>query len=488
MTNNILGIIASFLLIAVVIAISTILQKLKILSSEGSRKFIHIGVAHCWIIVMILFDNMWLACIPPAVFILLNYASYRLNLIKSMERQEKDSFGTVYFPISLLILVLVTFSLDMTYLGAVGMLVLGYGDGLAGWIGEKYGRNKIFKNKSLQGSTAMFISSFVVSFIVMSLFTPSIAISGSLIIAILATAIELFTPNDLDNLTVPLGSTAIYYGLIIVGSAATDLILFALIINLIIAFAANKKKSLDLSGIISAVILGSTIFLCAGPLAWFMLMIFFTSSSAITHMKKSFKQKLSSEYEKTARSYKQVIATGLVPFIFSIVFFITKSDIYLLAAISSIAISCADTWASEIGVLNKGKTISIINLRPVKKGVSGGVSMLGTLVSLAGALLIATVFSLIYMIINGSSLEFTIIAFVGITLIGFSGSVIDSIFGATIQARHIDSKTNQITESRRTAGQLNKTVSGIKYVSNNAVNLLTGIVGGILGLIFFSSF
>lgn len=83
-------------------------------------------------------------------------------------------------------------------------------------------------------------------------------------------------------------------------------------------------------------------------------------------------------------------------------------------------------------------------------------------------------------------MEEMMISLLGITFIGFLGSIIDSIFGATIQARHTDSKTGQITEARKTDGQSNKTISGIKYISNNAVNLLTGIVGGIIGLLVFT--
>lgn len=485
MDNNILGIILSFSLIILVATLSTILQKMKLLGDESSRKFIHIGVSNCWIILMIFFDNIYLACIPPAVFILLNYISYKYNLVKSMEREDEKSLGTVYFPISLLILVLITFSLDMTYIGAVGILVLGYGDGMAGLIGKKYGKIKVYKNKSIQGSAAMFVASLIVSFIILSIFTPSIAIVGSLILAILATAIELFTPRDLDNLTVPLGSAAIYYGLIIAGSTATNLFLLAIILNIIVAYVAYKKKSLDLGGTLTAIIVGVIMFVTAGPLTWSMLMLFFISSSLITHIKKSHKAKLSSEYEKTKRGYKQVVATGLIPVLFSIAYFLTKSDIYLLMTISTIAINCADTWASEIGILNKGKTISIVNFKPVKKGASGGISLLGTSMSLLGAALIAISFILIQSISFNSSNQFVIVGLIGITLIGFIGSLIDSLLGAAVQARHIDSKTNKITEARKTNGKLNQKISGIRFVSNNAVNLLSNIIGSAIGLIFF---
>lgn len=461
MGNNFIGIIISFLFVIFIILISSLFTKAKIFDNESSRKFIHIGVSNCWIILMIFFDNIWLACIPPIAFILINYISYKYDLLKAMERKEKNSFGTVYFPISILILVLITFWLDMKYVGAVGILILGYGDGLAGLIGKKYGKNKIYKSKTAEGSIVMFIASLLVSLIILSIFTPTIALSGSIIIAIIATAIELFTPRDLDNLSVPLGASITYYGLILFGSANTNILLFSIILNLVIAVVAYKKKALDFSGSFIAVIMGIVIFMTAGPISWLMLMLFFASSSLITQFKKTYKSRLSSEYRKTRRNYKQVLENGLIPMILSIVFFTTKSDAVLLTTIATIAINCADTWSSEIGVLNKGKTISIITLKQIKKGESGGISLLGTVVSLLGAAFIAISFILLKAIFSNESASFISTGLIGITLVGFIGCMVDSLLGATIQA---------------------------ESVSNGMVNLLSNIIGGLIGFVFFLIF
>ncbi len=214
--NNIIGLILSLLLTGGVIFISTILQKAGYVGDEGARKFVHIGVSNWWIIAMIFFDNIWFAIIPPILFIALNYLSYKFSLIKAMEGGSRSNLGTVYYPISLAILILVTFNSHLLYIGALGILVLGYGDGMAAVIGTKFGKNKIIFNKSVQGSATMFIFSLVVSFIILSIFTPKIQYIGSLIIASFATTVELLTPYGLDNLSVPLGSSAVYYLLTLV--------------------------------------------------------------------------------------------------------------------------------------------------------------------------------------------------------------------------------------------------------------------------------
>ncbi len=219
--SNVWGLVGSYVLIFLIIGISTILQKAKLISDEGARKFIHIGVSNWWILAMYFFNDdnaVWFAMIVPFTFIILNYISYRTNLLKAMERGGKGNLGTVYFPISLLILVALTFGvLENPFIGAVGILVMGYGDGLAAVIGKAYGKHKLAFGKSIEGSITMFVASFIVVFLI-SLFTQSIAISLILALGVsaLATIVELITPKGIDNLSVPLSTSFTYYLLLLI--------------------------------------------------------------------------------------------------------------------------------------------------------------------------------------------------------------------------------------------------------------------------------
>lgn len=223
---NLLGLGLSYVLVFLVIGLSTLLQKKGLLGDEGARKFIHIGVSNWWILAMFTFDLWYIAVIAPITFVLLNYYSYKTNLIKSMERSGKGNLGTVYFPISLVILVLIGFGLKsdlarfnipiLVLVGAVGILTLGYGDGLAAVIGKKYGKYKIVNDKSILGSLTMLVVTFVVVTLIslIHLNLPMSLLAG-LTIAVIATAVELFTPKGLDNLTVPLVSSLMYYLLLL---------------------------------------------------------------------------------------------------------------------------------------------------------------------------------------------------------------------------------------------------------------------------------
>ena len=216
---NIWGLVASYVLIFIVIGISTFLQKKNILGEEGARKFIHIGVSNWWILAMFFFTGdqaLWFAMIAPVTFIILNYYSYRHNLLKAMERGGKGNLGTVYFPISLLILVIFTFGIVKNpIIGAVGILIMGYGDGFAAVISKAYGKHKIAFGKSIEGSITMFIASFIVTFMV-SIMIQSInsAVILAMGVAALATVVELVTPKGLDNLTVPLSTSLFFYLLV----------------------------------------------------------------------------------------------------------------------------------------------------------------------------------------------------------------------------------------------------------------------------------
>jgi phytol kinase len=186
-----------------VIGVSTLFDKLGVFNDEGSRKFIHIGVSNWWIVAMVLFDpsEYYLAIIPPFTFIILNYLSYRFDLVKSMERKEKSTndLGTVYYAISLFIITFFAFYYDHLLIGALAILTMGYGDGLGAVIGKSFKSKKLYNNKSVLGSLTMFLSTLIIGII---LFPSSILIV--LLIAVLATLIELFTPKGLDNFSVPL--------------------------------------------------------------------------------------------------------------------------------------------------------------------------------------------------------------------------------------------------------------------------------------------
>ena len=211
--NNWIGILVSYLYIVLVIIGARIFEKK---GKEASRKFIHIMLGNWWFIAMYYFINVWFAAFVPATFIIINYMSYKKDIIKVMEREKQDGLGTVYYAISLLILVIVSFGIyDMPSLGLIPNLVMAYGDGLAGLLGKMI-KSKKYKLSDSKKSVAGSITMFVISTILIGGYlafwhstafwkTPHWQLVSALI-GFAITAIEAVSVKGTDNVTVPLGT------------------------------------------------------------------------------------------------------------------------------------------------------------------------------------------------------------------------------------------------------------------------------------------
>ena len=132
---------------------------------------------------------------------------------------EGNNLGTVYYPISLLVLVILSWGgLVPKYVGGLGILILGWGDGVAAVVGESLSSPALFfgnRRTSLAGSAAMLLASFTVALVVLR---PALGEMGAgvvagraLVVAVAAAGLEGFTSGGTDNLTVPLGTVGLYW-------------------------------------------------------------------------------------------------------------------------------------------------------------------------------------------------------------------------------------------------------------------------------------
>ena len=203
MNTNILGLILSFSFIFVIGLIALILKKFTKISSEGVRKFIHILVSNWVFFLVYFFNDIRFAIIGPIVFIIGNaiFVYSGMGKILGMGDRKRDN-GLIYFPLSLLILVLLLYKGiidDMDIIAAV--LIMGYGDGFAALVGTSYGRHKYSVmncTKSYEGSAVMFVIALIISLL------TGHPLLTAVIMAAVATFFEGVTPLGLDNITVPL--------------------------------------------------------------------------------------------------------------------------------------------------------------------------------------------------------------------------------------------------------------------------------------------
>ncbi|MDR2514227.1 MAG: hypothetical protein LBD02_03340 [Christensenellaceae bacterium] len=219
MRDDLLGLAISLFFVAAVLFASGLLASRLSLGAETLRKMVHIGVSNWWLIAGRFFHSPWMAALVPLLFIVLNAMPERLPRLKTLQNiSDKTRKGTIYYPLSLAILALLCFGpLKSPALGAFGVLCMGYGDGLAAVIGQRLGRLRfrVFgAEKSVAGCAAMLLLSLLACFFTSLFYGLALPLHIPVILAVFALVLELFTPFGLDNLTVPLGVTALAFALV----------------------------------------------------------------------------------------------------------------------------------------------------------------------------------------------------------------------------------------------------------------------------------
>ena len=261
--------------------------------------------------------------------------------------------------------------------------------------------------------------------------------------------------------------------------------LYGFLLAILIASLAYRAHSLSKSGALAAMILGTIIF-GLGGIPWAVLLLtFFFTSSALSRAFKKRKQGLNEKYSKgDQRDAGQVFGNGGLAAAFVLFhFFYPESNIGWIGFAASLAAVNADTWATELGVLNPSPPRMITDIRKrVEKGTSGGVSLVGTLASLAGSALIAALASLFTDIVP---LRDNWSLFLPITFAGLAGSLFDSFLGATVQAMYFCPKDNKETEKHpiHTCGTETVHLRGWKWLTNDWVNFACGVFGSMIALL-----
>src|SRR6516164_3173130 len=165
-----------------------------------------------------------------------------------------------------------------------------------------------------------------------------------------------------------------------------------LLVAAIIATLARATRSLSRGGAVAATGLGTLTAAAGYP--WAILLIaYFASSSALSRLGGAEKERLTGSIVAKGgqRDARQVLANGGV-FGVAVLGMLFQPGVWWTAlGTGALAASAADTWATEIGTRFGGVPRSILSGEPVPTGTSGGVSVIGSLAGLAGALFVAAV-------------------------------------------------------------------------------------------------
>lgn len=209
----ILGYLSSYGYILVVFAISFVATKVGLVKEEGARKIIHILVCFTWIIMEKTFNNRIHAVVIPVTFVFINLLAMKKQMIPGMYREKNDTYGTVFYAISLAVMNLIAFFNDSFILPAgIAIFALSFGDGFAAIIGGiEHECNKTIKHgKSIFGTTACLIFSFIGVWLICFLLKANISIAWIIVLAFISTVLE-FIGGKYDNLLIPFGVFAVSY-------------------------------------------------------------------------------------------------------------------------------------------------------------------------------------------------------------------------------------------------------------------------------------
>jgi len=224
--GDVVGLLAVYAYVSIIVLLAAILKARG--AGDLHRKIIHIAIGNIvffwWV-----FDTRWvmafLAAAPfiPLLILVSPYSPVRRlrNSFLGQTTGESHGLGLVFYAISWTILAFLFFEERM--LASIGIVAMSYGDGFGGMVGKRYGKRRIWLGKSLEGTLGVFVATAVSCLVVFQFYALlfqagafgshylelGTAVAASLLVGGFVAVAELLTPGGIDNLVIPLSSSAL---------------------------------------------------------------------------------------------------------------------------------------------------------------------------------------------------------------------------------------------------------------------------------------
>lgn len=247
-------------------------------------------------------------------------------------------------------------------------------------------------------------------------------------------------------------------------------------IGIVVAVAMSYRfHFLTRSGAVAAFFVGGIIYGAFNINGLVLLAFFFLSSSLLTKWKQGQKKQMVS-HQETARTASQVMANGGVAALAALGMMLWPSFHWVAMFTATLAAATADTWASELGALSKGRPVDLLTGKRVVKGTSGAISLQGTVAALFGSFFIS--------FISGLCFSFNAFWIMIFTLFGFIGNVIDTILGGTGQAVYRCRQCGIEIEEKTHCHKRATLIKGRAWLDNDMVNGLAMLSAGVMAFVF----
>lgn len=455
------------------------LARKNIISKSLSRKLLHISTGFIVVYAPFVLNSFWIMVTVGVVFTITNYILIKKHLLKQVNDSSTENLGIFYYPLAFLICTLLFWDVNKFIL-SLSFLIFSIGDAVAALVGNnsttKYLTRITKEPKTFNGAIAFILSSFVLLWIVRLTFWDKLNliyydnisfILVALIFSLLGGITEAISTKGTDNLSLPIilsAATMMFF----VNGVDVESFSLAFIMALIISVFSFRVKFLDLGGAAVTFLLALFIFGIGGWKWTIPILTFFILSSILSKVAERLTNKDTvSIFEKgSRRDYKQVLANGGVPLLVIILSNLLSLNIdWYLVYILAVAISTADTWSTEFGTLFAKKVFLITNFKRVIPGISGGISLVGTLGGIFGSVLIV--------LSSGFFIELNFNLVLAIVFFALLGNLLDSLLGATVQVIYKCSVCEKITEKKIHCNKASDYFKGLVFVDNDLVNFLS---------------
>jgi uncharacterized membrane protein len=393
----------------------------------------------------------------------------------SLHAARPASWGTVALPLAVLPAVAATWSVSPDRVVALqaAFLVLGVADPLASWVGERAGARRLTATATLEGTVAFGgTAALLVALLLLGAGEPSgFALAAAGLTGAVTAAAEALSRRGWDNLFVVLAGLGVLVPLR-AGTAAPIDLGVGLAVGGGFWGLTRRAGALDGPGAAGGGLFAASL-VGLGGLSWAApALAFFVPSTALSRLP----SRDGPGGERPGRTLRQVLANGGVAWgaLWAAALMPPgaapgRAACYAAFA-GALAAAAADTWATEVGTRYAGRPFSLRRLRPVARGTSGAVTWTGTGAAIGGAATVA--------VGAGATAPPALGAPAAATAIGVAGLVgmgLDSLAGATVQARYRTDDRTGLTE--RPPSAEDRPVRGWRGVDNDVVNLL-GTAGG----------
>jgi len=241
----------------------------------------------------------------------------------------------------------------------------------------------------------------------------------------------------------------------------------------IVVFAAWRMRWLNVGGALAAFAIGTAVF---GSGTWpyaAVLIGFFLTGTLLGKLPYGPSvPKLVDVGKGGARDGTQVLANGAVAAACAVIAHGAPHGFvaWQAAFAGAFAAATADTWATEIGTRFGGVPRRPFTWKRVPAGISGGVTLIGSLGAVAGACMIALI-----------ARALGVAPFPAVIAGGVAGAAFDTLLGATVQAQRRCPQCAELCETDpHRCGAQTTLVRGFTSFDNDVVNLGATLCGAVV--------